>query len=338
MPKKEYQLIDEDLLRLKHCVDAWFEPETLDKIFAPTNHETTMIGLDWLTKAGKRWRPFLSVAAYAALQESHVLRYPKELQAISIAVECFHKASLIHDDIEDNDAIRYGEKTLHERYGVPIALNVGDYLLGEGYRLISDAGIEQGKKVKMLSIVANAHRTLSLGQGAELSCFQDSHPLTVPDIIDIFRYKTAPAFNVALSLGAVYAGASDPVLANIHGFSENLGIAFQIQDDLNDLNGTIDSNDSRYMRLSVLLSLAYEQAEISDKLFFDELWKRGTNRDEEYDARLKRFLSASKILSQGEALKASYKTKALSYIDDLTPAKLQILLQRILDKVLDETA
>ena len=53
-------------------------------------------------------------------------------------MECFHKASLIHDDIEDDDAQRYGEPTLHVEHGVPVALNVGDLLIGEGYRLLAE--------------------------------------------------------------------------------------------------------------------------------------------------------------------------------------------------------
>ena len=61
---------------------------------------------------------------------------PQDLQKVAVAIECFHKASLIHDDIEDNDAARYGEKTLHEEFGAAVALNVGDLLIGEGYRLI----------------------------------------------------------------------------------------------------------------------------------------------------------------------------------------------------------
>ena len=63
---------------------------------------------------------------------------PEDLRKVAVAVECFHKASLIHDDIEDNDALRYGEKTLHEEHGVAVALNVGDLLIGEGYRLLAE--------------------------------------------------------------------------------------------------------------------------------------------------------------------------------------------------------
>src|SRR5258707_880904 len=112
----------------------------------PAEGETEKIGREWLARAGKRWRPFLTVSAYQALRSATESVVPEGVRKIAIAVECFHKASLIHDDIEDNDAFRYGEKTLHEQYGVALALNVGDLLIGEGYRLIGDCGAAAEEK------------------------------------------------------------------------------------------------------------------------------------------------------------------------------------------------
>ena len=113
-----------------------------------------------LAKAGKRWRPFLSVCVFQAFQEDPDGPLPEELRAAAIAVECFHKASLIHDDIEDGDALRYGEKTLHEEYGVPVALNAGDFLLGEGYRMIAELDTGSRQRAGMLKVAAAGHRTL----------------------------------------------------------------------------------------------------------------------------------------------------------------------------------
>ena len=76
---------------------------------------------------------------------------PDDLRKVAVAVECFHKASLIHDDIEDNDAQRYGETTLHEEHGVAVALNVGDLLIGEGYRLLAAATRRRTESAEMLA-------------------------------------------------------------------------------------------------------------------------------------------------------------------------------------------
>ena len=82
----------------------------------------------------------------------HVVPGVGGLKKLAVAVECFHKASLIHDDIEDGDDLRYGTKTLHVEYGVPVALNVGDFLLGEGYRLITELDVDLESSEQLLNI------------------------------------------------------------------------------------------------------------------------------------------------------------------------------------------
>src|SRR5687767_5553722 len=107
-----------DLDALRKQVDSWFEPAQLDRVLGKAATKTEQLGRQWLAKAGKRWRPFLAVCAYKALAEDAEAPLPEDLRKIAIAVECFHKASLIHDDIEDGDATRYGEATLHAEQGV----------------------------------------------------------------------------------------------------------------------------------------------------------------------------------------------------------------------------
>ena len=103
---------------------------------------------------------------------------PDDIKKIAVAIECFHKASLIHDDIEDNDATRYGEKTLHAEYGVPVALNVGDLLIGEGYRMIASSKESPEQKSQMLLVAAQGQRQLCRGQGEELCWARDPAPLS----------------------------------------------------------------------------------------------------------------------------------------------------------------
>src|SRR5437879_7436382 len=195
-----------DLSALREEVDFWFSPAALDLIMGNAEGETERIAHQWLGRAGKRWRPFLTVAAFQALRGDTSSPLPEDIRKVAVAVECFHKASLIHDDIEDNDALRYGEKTLHEEHGVPVALNVGDLLIGEGYRLIGACQASAGQKAEMLLIASQGQRQLCRGQGAELCWARTPRPLTQTQVLDIFRKKTAPAFEVALRLGALYAG------------------------------------------------------------------------------------------------------------------------------------
>ncbi|MCF7849486.1 MAG: DUF116 domain-containing protein, partial [Kiritimatiellales bacterium] len=113
-----------DTDRLRKQVNTWFDPAALGSCATRTEE----IAYEWLARDGKRWRPFLLACTYSALKDGET-DLPNEIRQLAIAVECFHKASLVHDDIEDNDDLRYGEETLHLQYGVPVALNAGDLLV-----------------------------------------------------------------------------------------------------------------------------------------------------------------------------------------------------------------
>src|SRR4030095_1703956 len=174
-----------DLGQLREEVDFWFTPLNLDAIMGPAKGATEKIAREWLCRAGKRWRPFLTVSAYQALRATPGASLPEDLRKIAVAVECFHKASLIHDDIEDNDTMRYGEKTLHEEHGVAVALNAGDLLIGEGYRLLAACQASAEQKAAMLLIASQGQRQLCRGQGAELCWTRHPGPLTTLQVLDI---------------------------------------------------------------------------------------------------------------------------------------------------------
>ena len=133
---------------LRQQVDPWFALESLDETLGPPTGETERIARAWLARSGKRWRPVLAVCTYKAFHDHDDAPLTDDIHRVALAVECFHKASLIHDDIEDDDDLRYGQLTLHEEYGVPVALNVGDFLLGEGYRLIAESGLEPRQRAR----------------------------------------------------------------------------------------------------------------------------------------------------------------------------------------------
>ena len=327
-----------DLSGLRDEVDTWFTRESLGDILGAPGSETEEIGHDWLSRAGKRWRPFLTVAVHQALKDDPESEIPLDLRRVAVAVESFHKASLIHDDIEDQDALRYGEKTLHEEHGIPVALNVGDYLLGEGYRLLAECQAPAEVRVALLLAAANGHRTLSLGQGAELCWAENPAPLSSLAVLDIFRQKTAPAFEVALRLGALYAGADDAVGEVIEKYSRSLGIAYQIRDDLGDLLDEEEPGDLRAVRPTLPLALALERARTGsdEKKLLDSLWRRQVPRD----------LDPSKLLSLLESLGATqraselleaYKEEATRSLWDVDRPNLKGLLRRVIGKIFSDT-
>jgi len=311
-----------DLDALRKEVDAWFTPEVLDEIFgdAPQG-PAEQVAREWLARAGKRWRPFLTLCAWRALQEDPHAPIPEGLKKVAVAVECFHKASLVHDDIEDDDAERYGEPTLHGSHGVPIALNAGDLLIGEGYRLLAAAG---GDTAQMIRIAAEGHRQLCLGQGAELDWHRHKQALTALQVIDIFRRKTAPAFEVALRLGAAFTGADEEVHEVLRKYSDALGIAYQIRDDLEDLDSNSDLIGSRP---TLPMALAYERAK-ERRSVLDAIW-RGEGSLEEARA----VIADTDAAGRSKQLLEAHKEQAVRTLPELHNASLKGLLRRVIGKI-----
>lgn len=241
--------------QLKRRVREWFSPAALREFFNDADDPTVAVALEWLSCGGKHYRPLLTAAMAAACAHRDDDPLPRTIRQAAVAVECFHKASLIHDDIEDNDTQRYGRQTLHMQYGIPVALNVGDLLIGEGYRLLVELEVGPEQKNALLQIAAHGHRALCLGQGQELDCLRHQKTPTAGDIVNIFAGKTAPAFAVALKIGAVLGNAKTALFETLDRFSYALGVAYQIRDDLLDWQTAQQKNE-----LSIVSALGGEPA------------------------------------------------------------------------------
>jgi geranylgeranyl pyrophosphate synthase len=324
-----------NLEALRSQVDGWFSSGSLEAVLVPVESQTEKIALEWMAKAGKRWRPFLTACAYQALVENSQETLPDELRRAAVAVECFHKASLIHDDIEDGDALRYGKKTLHAQYGVPIALNIGDFLLGEGYRLLVELNVPNDSKIKLLTAAAQGHRSLCLGQGNELSWMRQPRPLSVAEVIDIFRKKTSPAFEVALRVGAILAGYSDELDAVLEQYSKSLGIAYQIRDDIEDFHSESVASALNPMRPSLLLAMAYERAEGDEKRLLESIWNRSIKPDS-VESELENIFTLLKIERSAWELMENYKSQAIGSLGNLKSTNLKGLLRRVIGKIFDD--
>ena len=321
-----------DLDGLRREVQSWFEPAALAEILGRAEGRTDEIAREWLARAGKRWRPFLAVCVWRALQEDGENRPPADLRRIALAVECFHKASLIHDDIEDGDAVRYGEPTLHAEHGVPVALNVGDLLLGEGYRLLAECDAPADVRARLLHIAARGHRTLCQGQGAELVWARKPEPLTPQQVLEIFRLKTAPAFEVSLHLGAACAGVGPEVLSALSRYSEALGIAYQIRDDVDDLGSEGAPSDVPSLRPSLPMALACERARGDARELMEAAWRRSPGL-RGADTRVREALDALGAEARCRGLLEAYKQEAVRSLAELQNASLKGLLRRVIGKI-----
>lgn len=298
-----------DTEAIRQIVDGWFE--------APFDFETETerIAYEWLLKGGKRWRPFLLACTYSALNRG-TTNCPDAVRRLAIAVECFHKASLVHDDIEDDDDLRYGLPTLHKQYGIPVALNAGDLLVGEGYRWIASV---DDRTAELVRLATDHHRILCIGQGEELYGLSQHQAFSSRQILEIARRKTSPAFGVSLLLGATIAGANQELTESLRGFSEALGIAYQIRDDLEEYK----TGKFADLSASMILALA------NDLRPTETLTKDTPN--------LRHILDELMVVERASQLLEHYKNEAVRALNPLQNAMLKTLLRRIAAKMLGGT-
>ncbi|HNX80188.1 MAG TPA: polyprenyl synthetase family protein [Prolixibacteraceae bacterium] len=245
-----------NLNELREQTASLFSAENIDKMLGLGSSKTDEMVREIMLAGGKRIRPMLTLLAYQAFCSSPD---PNVLSHLALSVECFHKASLVHDDIEDDDTLRYGKETIHHRYGIPVAINTGDLLIGEGYRLISGCPVDPVIITKCLGIFAAGQHVMASGQGAELLARRDNAFLPLEEILQIFKNKTAEAFKVSLLAGAVAGGADESSLQILEEFSHLMGTAYQLMDDLEDI--TDPEEASSWRNPSVAVSLLAEKAE-----------------------------------------------------------------------------
>jgi len=324
-----------NLNALQDEVKTWFTKEGLTALLGEPQDKTEELGREWLARAGNRWRPYLTVAAHQALRSDPEGPLSDGLKKAAIAVECFHKASLIHDDIEDSDKERYGEATLHEEYGVPVALNVGDLLIGEGYRLLADNPLPASVKATLLKVAAEGQRELCRGQGAELLWTQKPTALSSTDVLEIFRNKTSPAFAVGLKIGAAIAGQLPDTADALVAYSEALGIAYQIRDDLDDLGEDSATGTELVIRPSIVLALLLERGKGEVKETMEKLWT-GQLTTPPDRATIRQWAQDSGAHEKALLLLESYKEQAVRSLQAVENANLKGLLRRIIGKIFND--
>jgi geranylgeranyl pyrophosphate synthase len=314
---------------------------------------TEAIAFDFLAKGGKYSRPFITLAAYDALTGELTGRCSQATKPSSrrrdavcraaLSIESFHKASLVHDDIQDGDDFRYGEPTLHVAHGMPTAINVGDYLIGLGYRLVSCDIDELGANAAgdILRKLADAHTKLSEGQGAEL-VWRDSRDkrLSPTEALKIYSLKTAPAFEAALYCGLRLAGPADHYAEPVAQLARHLGIAFQILNDLQDWRGD-DFNkltlggDVLGGRPTVLWALALEGLDPLSRNELERLVADGEATPAVF-AGIRRLFEQAGVFDKATDLVREHRAQAERAAKNLAPPDLHRFAHHLIETVLEQ--
>jgi octaprenyl-diphosphate synthase len=209
---------------------------------------------------GKRIRPRLVLLFAEALGFEGPQRY--ELAAI---VEFIHTATLLHDDVVDESALRRGRATANATFGNAASVLVGDFLYSRAFQMMVSLN-----SLRVLEVLADATNVIAEGEVLQLMNMHDPD-LAVEDYLRVIRFKTAKLFEASARLGAVLAGADRGVEEACADFGRSLGTAFQLVDDLLDYEGKSDElgknvgDDLREGKPTLPLLVAMERASAADR-------------------------------------------------------------------------
>lgn len=183
---------------------------------------------------GKRWRPLLLLLCYE-MEKNHNKEYLTEEQtyALTPLVEFVHTASLIHDDIEDSADLRRGKPAAHITYGLDTALNAASWLYFEAPVCIDRLNLSDALKVKFYKLYTTELRRLHLGQAMDIFWHREkSFFPEIPDYMEMVKCKTGTLASLAAKVGTLAGGASEEKTQEIGAICANIGIGFQIIDDV----------------------------------------------------------------------------------------------------------
>ena len=179
--------------------------------------------LKYALDGGKRIRPIISLLAAECVGE-----IDENVYAGACAIELLHTESVIHDDIIDNETQRRHKDPFHIKYGYNTSVLTGDFVLGLILNISSRLD-----KARVTKDLATAAMLMSEGEVLE-GKLEESEDVTFEDYIKVMDYKTATAFEMAAKLGAVISGGSEEEISGLAEYGKNIGIAYQIKDDLMD--------------------------------------------------------------------------------------------------------
>ena len=185
-----------------------------------------------LTAGGKRFRPMLLLNIVDAYEP---MLYNSALP-VALALEMFHTYSLIHDDLPamDDADLRRGHQTLHKRFDEVTAILAGDALNTDAFYLIAKAPLREDIKIKLVELLARDGGGRGMVLGQAIDCYFENTPLELEQVKTLHKNKTAKLIAISLQMGAVIVGMEKKAQEDLYDFGIDLGLLFQIQDDIID--------------------------------------------------------------------------------------------------------
>ncbi|MFK7810632.1 MAG: polyprenyl synthetase family protein [Saprospiraceae bacterium] len=266
---------------------------------------------------GKQIRPILLLLAHGI--------YQKDIERVlpaAYAIELFHSFSLLHDDVMDEADVRRGEPTVHVKYGVNTAILSGDVMLIYVYKLLSES-IENKYLPEVLSVFNKVAIEVCEGQQMDMD-FENRSDVAIEDYIRMIGLKTAVLLAGALKIGAITGGATNADAERLYEFGKNIGLAFQIQDDLLDtfgdqetfgkkIGGDIMQNKKTYLYLR-----AKEKATSTDLELLNSYFDGSAYEESEKIAAVTDIFKRLEVNKMASELKEKYQRIAFEKLAELS--------------------
>jgi geranylgeranyl diphosphate synthase type I len=217
---------------------------------------------------GKRLRPYMVIKSCQILGGT-----ARQARPAAAAVEMVHNFTLVHDDIMDNDEVRHGVPTVHMRFGMPIGILAGDLLFSRAFETISNPYIHKARDIglNLVTTLAKACTDVCEGQALDISMAKSSKIPSEDQYIKMIEKKTSSLFVASCAMGAISANKNFSDVTRLSTFGRNLGIAFQIIDDLIGVLGDPKitkkpvGNDIREGKKSLPILMAIKKANSQEK-------------------------------------------------------------------------
>jgi len=324
--------IEIEILRHAKRVDAVLEE------LAPRDGPPFLAEPAWyhLDTGGKRIRPALCLLACEALGGDS-----EKALHFAAAVELLHNMLLVHDDIEDGDAVRRNKPTVWRAYGLANAINVGDYIFACAFRAVMASPLPEGVRMRLLDVfLATCERTIE-GQALDINARGNAR-FTVEDYLRMAERKTGRYLVLGMVGGAIIADAPEVTLQCLQNLGDSLGPAFQVRDDLIDLTTGkgrgVRGSDIAEGKASILYAHALAQSSPAESERLLEIMKKPREETTEADVAwvLGLYERCGSIRFAEEAAEKLIgdAQRALDYL----PAEQQPIFRRIVSYIAERTS
>ena len=263
---------------------------------------------------GKRMRPILTLMAHQLFS----FDIERSIKA-AVAIEIFHNFTLLHDDIMDEAPIRRGVKTVHEKWDKNSAILSGDTMLVQSYNLLMS--VEDVYLREVLNTFNKAAKEVCEGQQWDMD-FENKEDVSIPEYLKMIEYKTSVLLAASLKIGAINGGATKEEANHVYEFGKNMGIAFQLKDDLLDafgdpgnfgkqVGGDIIANKKTYLYLKAL-----ELADENQKSKLTHFFSNNSEIEQKVES-VKKIFNNLNIPLETTILMKEYHKKAISHLDSI---------------------